>query len=123
MSTQMSDARHDRAARGLAEVAGGLADHEVLSVQCTHSHHVAAVYDTPAGLVFRSTTGPHAHGRMDRADVAHHGHEHGELFLEILDSDQAEAMLPASCDCGAWSLSRADLLADVRAGARTTRVG
>jgi hypothetical protein len=123
MSTQMSDARHDRATRLLTELGDELADHEVLSVQCRHSHHVAAVYDTGAGLVFRSVTGPHAHGRKDRADVAHHATEHGHVYAEVLDAPQADAMLPGSCDCGAWSLSRADLLADVRAGTRTTHVG
>jgi hypothetical protein len=122
MSTQMSDARHDRATRALTELGGERAEHEVLSVQCAHSHHVAAVYRTPVGPVFRSMTGPHAHGRMDRPDVAHHGHEHGTEYVEMLDSDQADDMLPAWCDCGTWSLSRADLLAEVRAGTRTTHV-
>jgi len=123
MSTQMSDARHGRAARGLADLGDTLAEHEVLSVQCHHSHHVGAVYDTASGLVYRTITGPHAHGRMDRTDVAHHGAEHGTVYTEVLDSDQADVMLPGWCACGPWSLSRADLLADVRAGTRTTRVG
>jgi hypothetical protein len=122
MSTQMSDARHERAARGLTELGGELAEHEVLSVQCRHSHHVAAVYDTGTGLVFRSMTGPHAHGRKDRADVAHHGAHHGQVYVEVLDDPQADSMLPGSCDCGPWSLSRTELLADVRAGARTVHV-
>ena len=122
MSTKMSDARHDRAARELADLGHALAEHEVLSVQCAHSHHVAAVYDTPSGLVYRSMTGPHAHGRRDRADVAHHGSKHGVEYVEVLDSDQADAMLPGWCDCGTWSLSRDDLLADVRAEKRTTHV-
>ncbi|HEX2892477.1 MAG TPA: hypothetical protein VHO29_00555 [Marmoricola sp.] len=123
MSTQMSDARHERAARALAELGDGLSDREVLSVQCRHGHHVATVYATDAGAVFRSTTGPHAHGRKDRADVAHHGAGHGRSYVEMLADPQAEAMLPGSCDCGAWSLSRSDLLADVRDGTRTTHVG
>lgn len=122
MSTQMSDARHDRAARALSELGAERADHEVLSVQCAHSHHVAAVYRTATGLMFRSVTGPHAHGRKDRPDVAHHGHEHGVVYAEVLDSPQADDQLPAWCDCGQWSLSRSDLLADVRAGHRTTHV-
>jgi hypothetical protein len=123
MSTQMSDARHDRAARGLAELGDQLSDHEVLSVQCRHSHHVAAVYRTDSGLVFRSVTGPHAHGRKDRSDVAHHGAHHGQVYAEVLDDRQADPMLPGWCDCGSWSLTRSDLLADVRAGVRTTHVG
>lgn len=122
MSTQMSDARHERASRGIAELGDALADHEVLSVQCPHSHHVAAVYETPTGLVYRSSTGPHAHGRHDRPDVAHHGSTHGVEYVEMLDSDQADEVLPGSCDCGPWSLSRADLLDAVRAGERTTRL-
>lgn len=120
MSTRMSDARHDRAARGIAELGDALAEHEVLSVQCPHSHHVAAVYETPSGLVFRSISGPHAHGRQDRPDVAHHGSTHGVEYVEVLDSDQADDALPGWCACGTWSLSRTDLLAAVRAGERTT---
>lgn len=123
MTTRISDPRHQRAAQGLEELGGDLADHEVLSVQCHRSHHVGAVYDTAAGLVFRSLTGPHAHGRKDRADVAHHGSSHGQAYAELLDDPHADALLPGSCDCGPWSLSRADLLADVRAGKRTTHVG
>jgi hypothetical protein len=122
MSTPMSEARHDRATRGLAELGSTLGDHEVLSVQCPHSHHVAAVYETPTGLVYRSITGPHAHGRQDRPDVAHHGSEHGVEYVEMLDSDQAEDVLPGWCACGPCSLSRTDLLGAVRAGERTTRL-
>jgi diadenosine tetraphosphatase ApaH/serine/threonine PP2A family protein phosphatase len=123
MSIRTSDPRHERAARGLAELGDAVAEHEVLSVQCHHSHHVAAVYETPAGLVFRSVTGLHAHGRKDRADVAHHGSTHGQVYAELLDDPQAEAFLPGSCDCGPWNLSRADLVADVRSGRRTAHVG
>jgi hypothetical protein len=122
MRRQLSDARHERATRALAELGDELAGHEVLSVQCRHGHHVAAVYDTATGPVFRSITGPHAHGRKDRPDLAHHGASHGQTFTEVLDDSQAEPMLPGWCDCGAWSLSRVDLLADVRAGTRTTHV-
>ena len=90
MSIRMSDPRHDRAGRALSDLGDARSEHEVLSVQCSHSHHVATVYRTPAGLVFHSITGPHAHGRMDRADVAHRGHEHGLEYVEMLDSDQAD---------------------------------
>ena len=122
MSMQMSGPRHDRAVRGIAELGDALADHQVLSVQCPRSHHVAAVFETSTGLVYRSITGPHAHGRQDRQDVAHHGSTHGLEYVEMLDSDQADEALPGSCDCGPWSLSRTDLLAAVRAGERTTRL-
>jgi hypothetical protein len=123
MSTQMSDARHRRASAGLAGLGDSLGDHQVLSVQCAHSHHVGAVYDTAEGLVYRTVTGPHAHGRKDRTDEPHHGADHGTVFTEILEDPQAGETLPGWCDCGPWSLSRADLVADVRAGTRTTHVG
>jgi hypothetical protein len=122
MSAPLSERRHQRAARGLADLGDTLAEHEVLSVQCAHSHHVAAVYDTPAGLVFRSITGPHAHGRKDRADVAHHGSHHGDLYVELLTDPEVGDAVPGWCDCGSWSISRLDLIADVRAGRRTTHV-
>lgn len=123
MSTQMSDARHRRASAALAALGAALGDHQVLSVQCAHSHHVAAVYDTAEGLVYRTVTGPHGHGRKDRTDEPHHDADHGTVFTEILEDPQAGEMLPGWCDCGPWSLARADLVADVRSGARTTHVG
>jgi hypothetical protein len=123
MNAPMSEQRHERATQGLADLGDVLAEHEVLSVQCTHSHHVAAVYDTAAGLVYRTVTGPHAHGRKDRPDVAHHSDQRGTVYADLLDDPLADEMLPGWCDCGPWSLSRQDLLADVRAGQRTTHVG
>lgn len=119
MSTQLSGHRHQRAAQALTDLGAALAENEVLSVQCARSHHVAAVYDTAAGLVFRSITGPHAHGRKDRADVAHHGSHHGSSYVELLTDPQAGEELAGWCDCGTWSLSRLELIADVRAGKRT----
>jgi hypothetical protein len=121
--SKVSDRRHDRATQGISALGAELAEHEVLSVQCPHSHHVGAVYETAAGLVYRSMTGPHAHGRMDRPDVAHHGSHHGVEYVELLDDPQADEALPGWCDCGPWQLSRADILADVRAQVRTSRVG
>jgi hypothetical protein len=121
--SKVSDRRHERATRGLGALGDDLAEHEVLSVQCAHSHHVGAVYETDAGLVYRTMTGPHAHGRMDRPDVAHHGAHHGVEYVELLDDPDADEALPGWCDCGPWELSRADILGDVRAHVRTTHVG
>jgi hypothetical protein len=121
-SPTVSSRRHERAAEALAALGDGLAEHEVLSVQCRHSHHVGAVYDTAAGLVYRSLTGPHAHGRKDLPDVAHHGAHHGEVYVELLAEAQEDDPLPGWCDCGSWSLARRDLLSDVRARVRTTHV-
>jgi hypothetical protein len=123
MSARVGGRRHQRAAQALTDLGDALAENEVLSVQCTHGHHVAAVYDTAAGPVFRSITGPHAHGRKDRADVAHHGSRHGNSYVELLTDPQAGEELAGWCDCGTWSLARLDLIADVRAGRRTVHVG
>jgi hypothetical protein len=122
MSTQISDSRHRRAAQALTDLGDLLAEHEVLSVQCAHSHHVAAVYDTEVGPVFRSITGPHAHGRKDRVDAAHHGSHHGVVFVELLADPETDELLPGWCDCGTWSISRADLIADLGSHRRTTHL-
>jgi hypothetical protein len=121
-ASKVSGRRHERATHALGALGEALAEHEVLSVQCAHSHHVAAVYRTTAGPVYRAMTGPHAHGRMDRPDVAHHGAHHGVEYVELLDDPEADETLPGWCDCGPWELSRADLLEDVRAHVRTTHV-
>lgn len=123
MSDSKVSDRHERASRAIDELGPDLAAHEVLSVQCPHSHHVGAVYETTAGPVYRSITGPHAHGRMDRPDVAHHGAHHGVRYVELLDDPEADEALAGWCACGPWELSRADILADVRARVRTSRVG
>ena len=122
MSAPVSDRRHRRAAQALTDLGDTLAAHAVLSVQCAHGHHVAVVYDTGAGLVFRSITGPHAHGRKGRADVAHHGSHHGDPYVELLTDPEAGEAVAAWCDCGPWSLLRLDLVAAVRVGKRTIHV-
>ena len=98
-------------------------EHQRLSVQCRHGHHVAAVYDTSAGLVFRALTGPHAHGSKDFVDTAHHGADRGTAYVDLLaPGPMAEDGLPAWCDCGSWTLSRRELIGQVRAGDRTVHL-
>ncbi|WP_372728727.1 hypothetical protein [Nocardioides sp.] len=97
-----------------------LADHRILNIQCRHGHHVAAVYETPAGLIYRAGTGPHAHGSKDFVDTAHGSAVRGNEYTDLLHPDpMASDELPAWCDCGHRTLSRGDLLASMHAGKGT----
>ncbi len=121
MSQGRTDAETRRqAARAALEVLGAhRAERQRLSVQCPRSHHVAFVYDTDAGLVFWTRTGPHAHGSKDFVDTGHHGTPRAEI-VDLLESGPGTGdTLPAWCDCGTHSLSRAELLGRVHAGDRT----
>ena len=105
----------EQAMADLTNVLTRTTDHRVLNVQCRHAHHLAAVYDTPAGLVYRAATGPHAHGSKDFVDTAHDGGGPGHPFTDLLEAGRLVGdELPAWCDCGHWSLSRRDLLARTR---------
>ncbi|MBD3785175.1 MAG: hypothetical protein IE926_19900 [Micrococcales bacterium] len=79
-----------------------------MTVQCRHAHHVAAVYDTDEGLVVVSRTGPHAHGSRDFLDLGRRGSRGGAEYADLLDAGPADG-LPAWCDCGPRTLSRAEL--------------
>jgi hypothetical protein len=116
--------RQERAAQALAALGSHRSQKRRLNVQCPRSHHVAAVYETDEGLVYCAIEGPHAHGSKDRVDTAHHGGSRGTEYVDLLVGDLlVDDALPAWCDCGPWTLSRAQLLeqADHRAG--TVRVG
>lgn len=99
--------------------------HTLLSVQCSRSHHVAAVYTTPAGPVYTSVTGPRAHGSRDRQDAAHRDHRHGVEHVDLLvgaDDLMVDDGLVASCECGPRTLSRAELLTAIAEGRKRLRV-
>jgi hypothetical protein len=122
VSATVRDRRVARAARAVAALGDALAEHEVLSVQCAHGHHVAAVYATAEGLVYRSITGPHAHGRKDRVDEPHHGSRRGATQLVLLTAPGAPAEVQGWCDCGTWTISRSELVSDVRHHRRTSHL-
>jgi hypothetical protein len=104
----------------LASLGRSRPDHQRLSVQCPHGHHVATVFDTDLGLVVRTLTGPHGHGSKDFLDTAHHAATHGQVYVDVLDPGAtADDALPAWCDCGPRSLSRAELRRAVRPGHHT----
>jgi hypothetical protein len=90
-------------------------------VHCAQAHHVATVFTTSTGPLYVSHIRPHAHGARDRHDAAHHGGHRDDLWLEWLTPDGAVSIddaLPAGCECGPRSLSRARLLAAITAGER-----
>lgn len=96
-------------------------EHVRLRVRCAENHHVATVYDTTIGLVYTSRIGGHAHGSKDFVDVAHHDARHGVLVADLVDpgpEEIAEDELPASCECGPRTVSRADVMRALAAGER-----
>lgn len=92
----------------------------LLRVRCRRSHHVAAVFDTPAGAVFESLVGPHAHGDRDFVDTAHHGSRKGTRYVDVLDGGGfADDLIPATCECGTHELSRKELQNAIKENRRT----
>lgn len=92
----------------------------VLHVNCAHSHHLATVFETARGAVYLATVHGRSHGRRDREDTPHK--PHGEaLYVDLLApsyGSQADDTMPAWCDCGQRSLSRAALQEWIGAGER-----
>jgi hypothetical protein len=89
-----------------------------LDVQCAHGHHVAAVYDTPAGWVFVAPVRGHSHGSRDRVDEPHGSHA-VDTWIDLIapvDDLQVDDSVPAWCDCGPRTLSRAAMLEWIAAG-------
>jgi len=104
-TTQRSEAARS-AWYGLPE---GGHDAATLHVQCTRSHHLAVVFDTPDGLVYRSTLRPRSHGSKDRLDELHGNAEPGRYFDFLEPGPGVDDALPAWCDCGPRTLSRASV--------------
>jgi hypothetical protein len=116
-------ARRRRAAEALAGLGSHRSDHQRLSIQCRHAHHLAMVYETDAGLVYQSRTGPHGHGSKDFIDTGSHGRRGGDEYVDLLAAGTAaDDQLPAWCDCGPRTLSRSELLGQARSGPHTVRL-
>ena len=93
----------------------------LLAVHCADAHHVAAVYDTPAGAIYVSVPWAHGHGSRDRHDAAHHGGHRDEPWIDWLrlaDGVGPDDPLPAGCECGKRILSRRLLQQAIDAGDR-----
>lgn len=121
-TTRPPATRQRAAAEALAELGTALREHELLSIQCTHGHHLGAVYETSAGMVVRTLTGPHAHGSKDRLDTPHHAARRGAVVTDLLVGPSAADDVPAWCDCGPRLLARAALAAEIRRGRRTVHL-
>ncbi|WP_249044690.1 hypothetical protein [Crossiella equi] len=82
------------------------------------------MYTTPAGPVYVSVTGPHAHGARDFVDTAHHAASAGRELVDLLEREAlVDDALPASCECGPHVLSRKVLLQALAEGSRRILVG
>lgn len=120
------DERGPLARRAFEALGPSPSEHAVLHVECAHSHHLAAVHATDAGLVYHTVLHAGSHGDRDRYDSGHHGDQLGLDWFDLLDAGDGPAVdddLPAGCECGPHTLSRAALLDDVAAGRGKTRVG
>jgi hypothetical protein len=82
-------------------------DRVLVQVQCARSHHVAAVYDTDIGPVYVAPVRPRSHGSRDRVDELHNDQEVTHWFDLLVVDDTEDDGLPAWCDCGPRTLSRA----------------
>ena len=114
------ETRRQAARRAWAELPHGGREAIRLDVQCARSHHVAAVYDTPAGRVFAAPVRGHSHGSRDRVDEPHGSHE-VETWFDLITADDdplVDDTVPAWCDCGPRTLSRAAMLGWIAAGER-----
>jgi hypothetical protein len=118
MSTASHDERQKAAQAAYERIGANPSEHARLQVSCGRNHHVAAVYDTASGRVFRSTTHGRSHGHHDRPDS---GDGHGAPWFDLLDAEPGPAVddaLPAGCACGPYSLSRRLLQEHIAAGER-----
>ena len=110
--TSVHGSRSQLAHDAWARLPHGGRDAMRLQVQCQRSHHVAAVYDTDAGLVYVAPIRAHSHGSRDRVDEPHGSHEIEQWFDIIVakDDPMIDDTVPAWCDCGHRALSRAAML-------------
>lgn len=102
--------RSRTAEQALATIPHGGRDAIELRVHCSRSHTLSTVYDTDSGLVYASPLRGRSHGSHDLPDSPHSGHE-AKRWLDLLDVDPilADDALPAWCDCGQRTLSRAEV--------------
>ncbi|WP_034271807.1 hypothetical protein [Haloechinothrix halophila] len=117
--------RRRQATDALAALGAHRSDRQLLSVQCTNSHHVAYVYRTEAGPVYCTRMRSHAHGSRDFVDTTHRSSKANSdtEYVDLLDAAPfADDELPAWCDCGPRTLSREQLSAAIAAYQRTLRL-
>lgn len=120
--TGTSHDERERAAKSAFEHLGpNPSEFARMQVTCGRNHHVAAMYDTDIGTVFRSVTHARSHGRRDRYDSGHGGDQQGRTWFDVLnpgDGPHVNDALPAGCECGPYTLSRELLIQHIAAGER-----
>ncbi len=120
ISDQPVQERRNAAESAWAALPHGGHDQVLLQVQCARSHHVAEVYDTAAGPVYAARVRSRSHGSRDRVDEPHGDGRVDRWFDLVTVNDVHDDDLPAWCDCGHRTLSRAALTEWL--GAHETRV-
>lgn len=118
MSTS-HEAREKKARRAYEALGPSPSQSAVLQVSCDRSHHLAAIFQTEAGLVFHSVLHSKAHGRRDYFDSGHHASQLGVDWFDLLDPGEDPAIadeLAAGCECGPYTLSRALLIQHIADG-------
>lgn len=118
MSTS-HEAREKKARRAYEALGPSPSQSAVLQVSCDRSHHLAAIFQTEAGLVFHSVLHSKAHGRRDYFDSGHHASQLGVDWFDLLDPGKDPAIadeLAAGCECGPYTLSRALLIQHIADG-------
>jgi hypothetical protein len=118
VTTRHHDIRNAAAHAAWSRLPHGGHDAVRLRVQCAHGHHVATVYETDAGLVYVAPVRDVSHGSRDLPDEPKDVHEPHRWFDWLADAPGAAAddALPAWCDCGPRTLSRAAVRTWVRSG-------
>ena len=84
-------------------------DSLIMQVQCADGHHLAKVFHANGERLVMTTLRPRSHGSRDIPDKPHTpgGVRHMVDMLDV--DDAADDGIPAWCDCGARTLSRAGL--------------
>jgi hypothetical protein len=76
---------------------------------------VAVVYDIADGLVYAAPVRPRSHGARDLPDERR-GRQGAARWTDFVAVPDVDDLLPAWCDCGHRTLSRAKILAWIRDG-------
>lgn len=119
MSRGIHEVRERKAREGFEALGPSPSHKAVLTVQCDSAHHLGAVYDTPAGRVYKSVLSARAHGRKDLPDVGHHATRNGVDWYDLLDPGEDPLIadeLQSGCECGPYQLSRKLLIDQITAG-------